>query len=184
MSPAVAVEAVDRGYRIVERGVVFTRALTPDEWRGIGRQVARVYSRSVWGLGDWLNAGQVGRQDHQADVAYAMAITGRTYESISQLARVSRAYPVEDRDAPLPWSFYREALRLPEDQRLHALRVATANCWTRDDLADFVHGWTNGASVQAELQAPAPVERRRDVTRRTRNHHLITCPECGHRFTR
>jgi hypothetical protein len=188
---------VDRGYRVVDRGLVFTRALLPDEWRTIGRQLARVHQRTLWALGDWLNAGRVsrplkpapGEEDCEADYQYARQITGRSYESISQIARVSRAFPIERRDVPLTWSFYREALRLPDAERHHALKMAAFNHWTRDDLADYISAATNGATCAPQPPLEADDERvassdRPRRRRRARNHHLITCPKCGHRFTR
>ncbi len=182
--PAIA----DRGYKLVAQGLIITRDLTVAEWEALGRHLAEVTNRTSWALGDWLIAGKSGADERGADYGYAKVITGRSYESLSQMVRVARAFPIEQRSAPLPWSFYREVLRLDVGERAHALRVAAANRWTRDDLADYITGRGAPVTATAEPRASAAAASTRDnwkawnAGKRNRNHRTVTCPSCGFKW--
>jgi hypothetical protein len=188
--PAVAT-VVDKGYKVLECGLSISRALSSEEWRRLGQHLAQVHARTLWALGDWLNAGK--QEDGAPDYAYAAEVTGRSFESLSQLARVARAFPLERRTHGMPWSFYREALRLPDGERAHALNVAQYNAWSRDELADYIKSQGCDALERTHtvtrIDATSAQRAASGVTRagwkRAKSHHKQQhCPRCGYTWSR
>lgn len=182
-SVVAAAVVVDRGYRVLTEGLVFSRALTWAEWRACGAALAGIANRTTWAIGDWLvYAG--GRGDYGEFYQEACAITGRSLESLSQHARVSQAFPINRRAVAVPWSFYREALRLPEHERQRSLLIAEQNHWTRDGLAAFI-STRDGASpslaktISESSGTPHP---KRANWQKPTHHRRVQCPSCGFTF--
>jgi hypothetical protein len=180
-----ATATVDRGYRLAAQGLEISRPLLFDEWCACGVALTHVANRTGWAIGDWLVYAS-GRGDYGEYYQEARAITGRSFESLSQYARVSRTFQIGERSIAVPWSFYREALRLPAHERARTLELAQANQWTKDGLAEFISTRDGAApSVAAALS---------DKTARGRashgigwnshksHHRLLQCPSCGFRF--
>lgn len=174
----------DRGYRLIPTGLVVTRALTFEEWKTVGRCLMEVINRTNWAIGDWLTYGD-GRGEYGQTYTEAAIITGRSFESLSQAARVSREFSMDARSFALPWSLYREALRLCAEDRADALAEAVRRRWTRDQFTHFcIHG---DSREEAADTASGPIlVRALPATwhpngKRT-HHRLVTCPNCQHAF--
>lgn len=112
----------DRGYQVTPQGLAISRPLTLDEWRSCGVVLTANANRITWAIGDWLVYGAA-RGDYGEYYMDARTITGRSFESLSQYARVSTTFPADQRAIAVPWSFYREALRLPDGERQRSLRA-------------------------------------------------------------
>ncbi len=179
MSVTVATVA-DKGYRLVTAGLVIDRSLSLDEWLALGRNLQASVNRLQWAIGDWLAYG-AGRGEYGATYEHAAIITGRSYETLGQYLRVSNEFQAAERDAPVSWSFYREALRLPVVERLRTLHLAAENRWTRDDMADYI-----ASRGSVPLSTRKQVSDRGDAVktwqRNKRHRYMITCPECGHEW--
>jgi hypothetical protein len=185
MTTVVATALVpDRGYKVLTQGLMISRALTFEEWRACGLALAEVANRTNWAIGDWLVYG-AGRGDYGEYYVEARTITGRSFESLSQYARLSQAFPVERRAVGVPWSFYREALRLPEHERQYSLTLAQRNQWTRDGFAEFI-STRDGATpsvAKAISIARVATPRAGGGWHRAKSHHkILQCPSCGFKF--
>lgn len=181
---------VDRGYKLLATGLVVTRVLTYAEWRHVGECLMEVVNRTNWAIGDWLVYGD-GRGGYGETYAEAARITGRSFESLSQSARVSSDFPLgEPRRHQVPWSIYREALRLEPALRDEALGQAASQRWTRDQFARACLGWgphvptsltTEPQRTVGHVGAPSARLSWRPL-RNTDHHRRVQCPRCGHRF--
>jgi len=159
-----------------------------------------VVNRTNWAIGDWLTYGD-GRGEYGQTYVEAARITGRSFESLSQSARVSREFPIDHRGYPVPWSIYRESLRLDPGDRDHALRAAVQQRWTRDQFAHYcIEGeapeLTSDAADVLQAEAirrgnPEPTRSARRPhfsrmswrpARKTNHHRRVTCPKCHHVF--
>lgn len=169
-----------KGYELTKTGVVFHRVLSDDEFDALGLKIARFANATAWALGDWLVAGGGrGPDGHVYDRGHE--VSGRSYASLQQYARVSEAYAHDDR-ALVPWSFYREALRLPTRERLDALGMAKVNNWTVVGLIDHInvrqgemHSLLGGHQKTGSLVRTG---RRVGWIQKRR----VRCPKCNHAF--
>lgn len=177
--------AMSRGYQLMPHGLLIDRDLTRAEWCACGAALTKVVNRASWAIGDWLVYG-AGRGDYGEYYQDARLITGRSFESLSQYARVSQSFSGADRAIGVPWSFYREALRLPERDRLHALSVAQANQWTRDGLAEFIStrdgSQPSVAKTISEVVSRGPQRVNNGGWHPAPHHRVVRCPSCGFKF--
>lgn len=185
----VVASVVDRGYEVVERGLIVTRALSYNEWQSLGRSLTKLRNKVQWAVGDWLAYGAVASEFRDYDDFYhhVVQITGRSYASIAHVVRVSQEFPIGDRLFNLPWSHYREILQLPETDRPIALRASEMNKWSRRELTEYIATRLNGASPELPQTAVTDVEelRARRVRRyaaQQRDNAVVQCPSCGHTF--
>jgi len=183
VTTVVATALLDRPYCVVPHGLEITRALSFDEWRACGVALTTIANRTNWAIGDWLVYG-AGRGDFGAYYGEAAAITGRSFESLSQYARVSQTFPIAQRDVPVPWSFYREALRAPVQDRVRALELAARNGWTKDGLAEYISTRDGAAPPRAKAIADGSAHHRTAGGWHTHksHHRLMQCPSCGFKF--
>lgn len=179
-------KALENGYRLTAVGVVFDRALTDAEYESLGKRLAAHATATMWAIGDWLVAG-TGRGPEGNAYGLAHQLTGRSYESLSQYSRVSASYAHDERGR-VPWSLYREALRLPTAERLRTLALAQQNNWNRTGLIDFINSrldQKNSTNADGAHESGA-------LTKRRGGHHWrqeqsapkrdVTCPHCGFSF--
>lgn len=183
MHTVVAAALLDRGYKVLSQGLMISRELTLEEWRACGVALTDVANRTSWAIGDWLVYG-AGRGDYGEYYQEARTITGRSFESLSQYARVSKTFPIEQRETAVPWSFYREALRLPEKQRAQSLNLASRNQWTRDGFAEYISTRDGAQASVAKTISVTPTSHHGPSKgwKPASHHVLIQCPSCGFTF--
>lgn len=173
-----------KGYEMTKTGIVFRRMLTDDEYDALGLRIAHIANATGWAIGDWLVAG-TGRGDDGSSYDRAAQITGRSYDSLSQYARVSAAYGHDERHHA-PWTFYREALRLPSRERVDALRLCSQNSWNRSGLIDYINSRTDQRNaIETGARSSGSLEKKRGLVKWRAAKvpkRDVTCPECGHRF--
>jgi hypothetical protein len=102
---AADVIGTGKGYQMTDTGIVFERLLTDEELDALGIRIARIANATGWAIGDWLVAGN-GRGPGGKSYDRAGQLTGKSYETLSQYARVSAAYAHGERSLA-PWSMYR-----------------------------------------------------------------------------
>ena len=129
------------------------------EWERVGRTLFDLGTGTAWALGDWLLYGE-GRGDWGETYTQAVDLTKRSYGSLAQCVRVSRAFNFEARFKNLSWSHHQAVLGRPPDERHALLQRAEAEQWNRDDLREHLR----------EERAVA----------QTAPRHL--CPKCGWRW--
>jgi hypothetical protein len=184
---AAATASSATGYRMTRVGLVIERELTQQEWTACGRKLAAFASSTAFAIGDWLVYGS-GRGEWGETYEPAQRLTGKSFESLSQYARVSTAFPIDLREESTPWSIYRAALPLPDEDRLRAVRVAAANGWTRFDMDRFVQarGHKTLDEYAQEILASQVTNRRKVSTWRPPDQQgkkaRVACPNCGHQF--
>ena len=87
-------------------------------------------------------------------------LTKRSYGSLVQAVRVSRAFPHEARFTSLSWSHHQAVLGLAPDQRQSMLEQADAQRWNREELRERVRELKGLPQCTTEQ----------------------TCPKCGRRW--
>mgnify|MGYP003152705946 CR=1 FL=1 len=88
----------------------------------------------AWALGDLLYYGSH-RGDWGETYTQALALTQKSYWSLTQCVRVAKAYPTESRLEEVSWSPHREALAIPDmDQRMDVLAAAATTGQSAQDL--------------------------------------------------
>ena len=179
MSAVATAPIVEKGYKVIADGLIVTRALSFEEWKALGTTLTEVLNRTTWAIGDWLVYGS-GRGDFGEYYQEAQRITHRSYDVLSQASRVSKAFPIDARSFALPWSHYREVLRLEAGDRVMALRAAQQNGWTRDALADFINGRESTPASQRPTQRPIRSNDSYRGWQRNPKHNVTQCPQCGH----
>jgi hypothetical protein len=182
-----ATPARDVGYHLGRSGLVIDRILTRVEWEKCSEKIAAMASATNWAIGDWLVYGN-GRDEWGGTYETAHRLTGRSFESLSQYARVSRDYPHEERQPTVCWTVHRAAVVLPAEDRGRALACAAANGWTRDDMDRFIatRETVPIEKFEAERAELANVNRRKVSKWRPPEQQVkkrrIACPNCGHQF--
>ena len=129
------------------------------EWEQAGQQLFGLGNATAWAVGDWLLYGE-GRGDWGETYSQAIDLTKRSYGSLVQCARVSRAFTCDARFANVSWSHHQAVVSLPPEARHVLLERAAAEQWTRDDLRACV----------------------RDQQPGSRPQRMSECPKCGHRW--
>lgn len=183
MNGAAAIEQGNKGYRFTATGLIFDQQLPRREWVAVGEKLAQIINGSTWALGDWVAYG-AGRGDYGESYTTAGLLTGRSYDSLSQAARVSEAFPHNARTVRVPWSHYREALRLPDDDQIPMLQAAAEGRWSRDRFSQEIEqllATLTSRPVRAVYQVShhAPLGK----PTASRQNRQVRCPHCGHRWT-
>lgn len=183
---AAALVDDDRHYRFTPNGLVIDGRLPRFDYERIGRRFGQIITGLRWGVGDWILYGEA--EDYYT-YDRAQALTGLSYESLSQSRRVAEAFPLALRVEHLSWSHHRAALGLPVAERPSVLARAHAGDWTAAMLLEFVATRRSAALKGlplAAVRAPAREPHRRISgwrPNRDRRRQLRTCPKCGHSWS-
>lgn len=172
----------DSAYRLTRTGLVVARDLSLEDWRRIGHKIAAFSSAVAWAIGDWLIYGEGLGEDGEL-YAEAASITGRSYESLGQYARVSREFAVDQRDQRVPWAHYRLILSLPPQKRTAALAGTIQHRWTQTELRTWMREGAPAAAVgeKASGRHVRRVSGWRPPEEQKRGRR-VACPQCGHQF--
>jgi hypothetical protein len=179
--PSIAAPPISAtGYELSKRGVIFHRGLSLEEYEALGRRIAVVANATAWQLGDWLVAG-TGRYEEAGETYRRLhELTGRSFDTIRTWLKVSLAYSHTERGL-VPWTLYREALRLPAKERVDHLRIAATNEWTSVGFASFVAKRLDSDRDPLEPSAEA-VRDTRPTRRGGARQRVVSCPHCGGTF--
>lgn len=132
----------------------------------MGRTLARGLDNWHWVVGDWLVYGEdafgervYATKHHPGQSKYAKAavLTGLSIETLTLCAKVSRAYPLDERVSTASWTRHLEALVFPADSRWDRLRRA---CTSAEWQTMLNHYRSNNTNVPKKI--------------------FIECPKCGH----
>jgi len=158
---ALVGEAVGRGVELAD-GVYLTTAgariegaLTLENYIAAVERCELLGNAAVWALGDLLYYGEQASWGEK--YTQAMALTGRSYWSLTQCMRVAKAYPMEDRVTGASWSHHRVALSMPHEDRNALLEDAVTNSVSAEDL-------------------------RQQIATRAATPRTLTCPNCHHEW--
>ena len=155
-------EAVGRGVELAE-GVHLTTAgaridgeLTLESYLAAVERCTLLGNACSWALGDLLYYGEQAHWGEQ--YTQAQELTGRSYWSLTQCMRVSKAYPLEERVEGASWSHHRVALSMPDHEQRTAL------------LEDAVTNNASAEDLRQQLATSIPTPR------------TLTCPNCQHEW--
>jgi hypothetical protein len=163
MSEALATDAeLEQGVPLAE-GIY----LTPVGARIVGEPSLEAYLEGVvrcqrlgnscaWALGDLLYYGE-DRSAYGETYSQIMDATQKSYWSLTQCMRVSKAYPHEDRLPEVSWSHHREALAADPAERRPLLEAALTSGQSAQHLRQQI----------ATPRVPTPT----------------VCPQCGHSWS-
>lgn len=177
-----------RGWRLTPAGLQIVRELTPEEWFECGRYLRSVGNGVAWAVGDWLVYGG-GRGDYGETYTRAAAITGRSFDSLEQYVRVSKAFRLEQRVPGASWTHHREALRVQADDRRAMLERAVNGRWTMAQFRGAIEAYQNQAidtysATPTAIAQPGQVRRwtRTRLTLQKNPKRTVCCPKCHHRW--
>ena len=145
-------------FTLVPTGLQVVGLPSLEEWTHVGQDLFRLANTSTWAIGDWLVHGE-GRGDWGEMYAQAIDLTQKSYDTLVQCARVSKAFEPVARYRNLSWSHHQAVVSLEPDERGAILQHAEGQQWTRDDVCEHVR------SLRATPTAP---------------RHA--CPKCGWRW--
>jgi hypothetical protein len=160
---ALVGEAVGRGVELADgvhlttAGARITGELTLDNYVAAVERCELLGNAAVWALGDLLYYGEK-QASWGEKYTQAMALTGRSYWSLTQCMRVAKAYPLDARVTGASWSHHRVALSIPPEERTALLEGAVTSNVSAEGLRQQI----------ATSNAPAP--------------RTLTCPNCNHEW--
>ena len=148
-----------RSFLFSDRGLRVVGTPSYQEWEEVGVSLYLLGNSVAWALGDWLSYGE-GRGDWGETYTQAIDLTKKSYDSLSQYARVSREFTFEARFKSLSWSHHQAVLSLPLDERRVLLQRCESEEWSREELREHL--------------------REERAARQDQLRHL--CPKCGWRW--
>jgi len=146
------------GIQITPTGALIDPTITFDEFCLGLQNCQQVANGALWTLGDLLLYGEQ-RGEWSEMYSQALDVTQKSYATLTQAVRLSKAYAPDERVASVSWSHHREALVEKDPDARHALlHRAAAEGLSREAVRALVVG---------------------DPPLRPFAH---TCPKCGHEW--
>lgn len=124
-----------------------------DEWRAVGRQLARVVNGAMWWLGDWWAFGE---HRYGERAAAAAEDIGWSFQTCANAASVARAFETSRRREVLSWSHHAEVAALDPVDADDLLAKATKNDWSTRQLRTETRQLRQSRE-RAALAAAAPI---------------------------
>lgn len=131
--PAAAVSVSEVTYSRV--GLILPDDISFEEWERIGTTLDTMGAGLNWWRGDWLNKGEA-----KFGETYAQAVqeTGRSEQTLMNVAWVARVFPMERRREALSWSHHAEVAALDPDVADRLLDRAEAENLSKSSLRELV----------------------------------------------
>jgi hypothetical protein len=123
--------AVSGGAMMSDRGLVFPRRLSFDQWVRIGRELSVVCSSAAWCLGDWLVFGE---RAYAGRYREAIEQTSLDYQTLRNYAWVTKRFALSRRRDALSFGHHAEVAALPEPEQDFWLRKAEEHGWPVKEL--------------------------------------------------
>ena len=134
-------------------GWVPPKQLSVQDWLKCGQAFDLVEGAAQWWKGDWWKEGETRKYGDGEELAKR---AGVNYETIKQLASVSRAYELCVRTHNLSFAHHLIAMTAPDKDRLRWLKRAEENGWTTAQLRKEITDWKRGISRKSlQLTASA-----------------------------
>jgi hypothetical protein len=150
--------ALSQGITLTPQGAIIQSDVTLPEFLEGFKKCEILSNASLWALGDLLLYGE-SRGEWGEMYTQAIEVTQKSYSTMSQAVRLSKAYPLHERVVDVSWSHHREALAVKDpEERREALVRAGQEGLSREGLRSVISGGD-----------PHPKK-------------LVTCPHCGHQW--
>jgi hypothetical protein len=153
--------SVAEGVTVGPLGAVIEEGLSFEAFDEALRNCHRLATGSLWAIGDLIYYAE-SRSDWGESYTQAINLTQRSYWTLSQAVRLSKAYPPEERVEDISWSHHRDvaAIKDPRERR-QLLEDAVKHNWSREELR----------AQRTQFEGEPLV-----------NVLTTTCPKCGHRW--
>jgi len=150
--------ALSQGITLTPQGAIIQPDVTLPEFLEGFKKCEILANASLWALGDLLLYGE-SRGEWGEMYTQAIELTRKSYSTMSQAVRLSKAYPIDERVVDVSWSHHREALPITDpDERHNMLVLAGREGLSREGFRSVIAGGD-----------PQPKK-------------LTTCPHCGHQW--
>lgn len=133
--------------KATETSLTLPKNLRFEDWKAVGKQIARAEKAIMWWMGDWWNYGE----RHYGDRSEVADESDYSYASWQKAALVAKAYEIRNRFRSLPFSFHMVIVDLPTDKRQRLLERAAAEGWSRRDLVRAARRVKAGARSSVEF---------------------------------
>ena len=101
-----------------------------EEWMKVGRTLSDMANSTPWWIGDWVNFGE----RYGETYSQGLTLWNCAYQTLANMAFVSRQFPPETRWAGLSWTHHRYAASLDPVERKALLERALQEEWTSRQL--------------------------------------------------
>jgi hypothetical protein len=146
------------GVQMTHVGAVINPTLDFENFCHALQNCQQIANGALWTLGDLLLYGE-SRGDWGEMYTQAVDVTKKSYATLSQAVRLSKAYPTDQRVPSVSWSHHREALAVKDPAERHALLLrASSEGFSRETVRAIAVG---------DSPTPPPAH---------------TCPQCGHQW--
>ena len=163
--------ALEGGITLTQTGASIEGEPSLEEFCIAMQNVYRLANAATWAIGDLLVYGE-GRGDYGESYSQAIALTQKSYSSLTKAAHVSRVYPPNDREfaSSLSWTHHMIATSVKDsDARRDVLQRCIDQDLSRDDLRSILPKRIEGAT---EPSTPSTEG----------DSHDVTCPFCQRSF--
>jgi len=171
-SPDQSIE-LGGGINLTATGAVITGEPTIEEFCSGLQNCYLMANATMWAIGDLLLYGE-GRGDYGESYTQAVELTQKSYWTLSQAVRISKAYPQNDRPfaTKLSWSHHQEAMKVKDvDDRNKLLAYCDDQALSREDLREHLH--------QHKKNQPEELTPETTTEGKTSD---VTCPFCDRSF--
>lgn len=156
--PEPAMEARGLPGVLTETSYQLPENLNLGEWLAIGETLQRMERSVMWWLGDWWRYGErkYGEMASQASRDAVKDVTGHTYGTVRNAARVAETFEIARRRANVPFAHHYEVASLPLQEAESLLDEVEQTGLNRADLREKVKERKQVIAVEAALAQPAP----------------------------
>lgn len=117
--------------RFTPTGLVLADVMAFDDWAGIGSTLYMIREGLNWSLGDWINYGEARYGEKYSQMVDE---TGRSADTLMNIAWVASSIPIEDRRETLSWSHHAEVAGMDAKLRNRWLDQAERLGWSKSEL--------------------------------------------------
>lgn len=169
-SPAGDVPVIE-GLRFTPTALEVPGNLSPEGWESALGRLVPLEQGASWWLGDLLVFGE---KRYGETYEAALKTTGRSLQTLKNLAWVARRVKPAVRRADLPWRSHRVVAPLVEEEQVKWLAMAAEHGWTSDELGrELRAARSQGGAGGGEFPNPENRNLKPDYR----------CPECFHEWS-
>jgi hypothetical protein len=140
------------------------------DWEAALGRVVRLERGAQWWVGDLLAFGE--RANYGDMYTAAVAVTGRSLQTLKSYTWVSRHVAPSVRRPELPWRSHRLVAPLPEDQQREWLTLASEEGWSSDELQRELKATKDDGDVGDDFPDPEDGDEAAEYR----------CPHCAHEW--
>ena len=126
-------------------GLVFVKDMPLEKWESLGRSLFDMQDGWQWWIGDWINYGE---QKWGETYKAAIEVTGRSYKTLANVARICKAFEITRRRVNLPFKHHVEVESLEPEKQDEILDQAEADGLTTRQVREQVKGPTVGPTPE------------------------------------